>query len=108
MTKRQLLEARVRELNELTNSPAEPYARVDKPSPSSLDPYVAQLGNWHVDSANGGYMLVRMSTDGGGTTNHSERVSVGALAEFVYALNKGIRIGIQLAVERRALAMIGE
>ena len=92
----QLLNARINELNMLTNSPTEPYTTDEAGS------FKAQIGNWHYDSGNGGYMLVRMGTDGGGTTQHSDRMSAPKLAEFLYVLIKGIQIGIKLEFNRQS------
>jgi uncharacterized membrane protein YqiK len=56
-----MLNARVKRLNELTQSPAEPYSRIDGKN-------VANIGNFHLSHAYGGVCLHRMYNDGGGVT----------------------------------------
>lgn len=46
-------------LNQITGQPAEPYVSTDKG-------YVAQVGNYHISGAYGGYCLHQMSNEGGG------------------------------------------
>jgi len=54
------LEALCDRLNKLTNSPMKAYEK------DSDGKYVAQIGNFHLDMAYGGVMLVRMQNSGGG------------------------------------------
>ena len=55
------LQAVVDRINSITNSPNEPYAKVD-------GKYVAQIGSYHLSHAYGGVSLERMSNSGGGVT----------------------------------------
>lgn len=54
-----LIEAQITRLNELTNSPKEPWTRIENKSK-------ANIGNYHLDSAYGGYELHRMINESGG------------------------------------------
>jgi hypothetical protein len=53
------LEAKARTLNSMTNSPVESYRTVD-------GKLTANVGNYHISRAYGGYCLHRMATEGGG------------------------------------------
>ncbi len=55
------LQGLVNYINELTNSPLEPWTRDEKG-------FRANIGNFHLDGAYGGVQLVRMCSDGGGIT----------------------------------------
>lgn len=54
-----MLEARVRRLNQLTNSPITPYSQVGSMS-------IANVGNFHPSYAYGGVCLHRMANESGG------------------------------------------
>lgn len=54
------LQAVVDRINRLTNSPMTPYTKLENGK------HVANIGNYHLDGAYGGYGLVRMHNDGGG------------------------------------------
>ena len=56
-----MLEARVKRLNELTNSPATPYTQADGRA-------VANVGNFHLSYAYGGVCLHRMANPSGGVS----------------------------------------
>lgn len=54
------LEAVVRRINIMTKSPLEPYTK------GKNGKYKANIGNYHLDGAYGGYALHRMDSEGGG------------------------------------------
>lgn len=54
------LEAIVKRINMMTNSPLEPYTKLKNGK------FVANIGNYHLDGAYGGYALHRMDNKGGG------------------------------------------
>ena len=56
------LQAQVERLNKLTKSPLKPYEKVN-------GKYIAQIGNYHLDGAYGGWELVRMVGEGGSITS---------------------------------------
>ena len=58
-TTRAHLDAKAATLNSMTKSPAEPYRTVDGKA-------VANVGNYHISGAYGGYCLHRMVNEGGG------------------------------------------
>lgn len=68
-------------LNRITNSPMVPYAGG-----------VAQIGNYHISQAYGGYCLHRMHNDGGGvssplSTGHiPARELFGLMYAFIYGI----------------------
>jgi hypothetical protein len=53
------LEAKARTINSMTNSPVESYRTVN-------GKLTANVGNYHISRAYGGYCLHRMATEGGG------------------------------------------
>ena len=59
---KKFLEAQVDRLNLETNNPPAPYVREG-------EKFTAQLGNYHLSGAYGGYSLHRMQTDGGGISD---------------------------------------
>lgn len=58
----QNLEAVVKHINIMTNSPLESYTKKD-------GKYVANIGNYHLDGAYGGYALRRMVNEDGGISD---------------------------------------
>lgn len=56
------LEAQVARLNTITNSPLESYKREG-------ERHVAQIGNYHLSGAYGGYALHRMGNESGGISD---------------------------------------
>jgi len=52
------LQAQVDRLNKITNSPLKPYELKD-------GKYIAQVGNYYLDGAYGGWQLARMMSEGG-------------------------------------------
>jgi hypothetical protein len=59
---RAFLDAKVATINSMTKSPAEPYRTVDGKA-------VANVGNYHISSAYGGYSLHRMCNESGGVSD---------------------------------------
>lgn len=63
------LEYLVKRINEVTDSPTEPYTRNEKEDDREGRinvGFTANIGNYHLDYAYGGVKLVRMVNDGGG------------------------------------------
>jgi hypothetical protein len=56
---RAFLDAKAATINSMTKSPSEPYRTVD-------GKLTANVGNYHISRAYGGYCLHRMATEGGG------------------------------------------
>ena len=79
------LKAQVERLNRETNNPPAPYVREGEKS-------VAQLGNYHLSGAYGGYSLHRMETDGGGISDvfGSGHISKRDLSARISAMLVGI------------------
>ena len=59
---KKFLKAQVDRLNRETNNPSTPYVREG-------EKFTAQIGNYHLSGAYGGYSLHRMETDGGGISD---------------------------------------
>lgn len=57
-----MLELSLMRLNAITNSPSEPYTKNENGE------YIANIGNFHLSSAYGGYCVHRMYNVGGGAT----------------------------------------
>jgi hypothetical protein len=56
---RSFLDAKVRIINSMMSTPHEPYEK-------RKDKCVANIGNYHVSGANGGFCLHQIVTEGGG------------------------------------------
>lgn len=56
------LDAKADRLNCIMKTPAEPYRTVDGKA-------VANIGNYHISGAYGGYCLQRITSDGGGVSD---------------------------------------
>lgn len=54
-----MLESSVNRINTMTNNPIESYSKID-------DKYTANIGNYHLSGAYGGYALHRMHNQNGG------------------------------------------
>lgn len=82
------LEAIVARINRMTGSPMEPYTR----GPRGL---VANVGNYHLSGAYGGYALHRMSNDGGGVSDvlRSGHVPKRELRDLMFAFIEGLERG---------------
>ena len=59
---RSFLEAKVRTLNSMMAMPQDSYTRIN-------DKLTANIGNYHISGANGGFCLHRMVTEGGGVSD---------------------------------------
>ena len=77
-------------LNELTNSPKVPYVRTE-------DGLVAQIGNFHISQAYGGYCLHRMHNSCGGVITPLSVVHVTARELYIgmSALLRGIEYQLE-------------
>lgn len=60
------LQALVNRLNRETGNPDEPYTRTPATADNPHGTLVANIGNYHISQAYGGYALHQMATDGGG------------------------------------------
>lgn len=82
------LEDLIFRLNALTNSPQTPYTRID-------GGVAANIGNYHLSSAYGGYALQRMENESGGVSCHlyighvSKRELYTVLNAFVRGIEEG-------------------
>lgn len=74
-------------LNSLTNSPPTPYLR-------TADKLVAQIGNYHISQAYGGYCLHRMVNENGGVTTplSGGHIPARELYNEMHAFIRGIEI----------------
>jgi len=85
-----MLNSRVKRLNELTNSPLEPYSRIEGRT-------VANIGNFHLSHAYGGVCLHRMYNDGGSIT--TPIISYHTTKRHLYDLINAYADGIMFARE---------
>ncbi len=95
---KKFLAAQIERLNRATGSPLSPYVREDGKC-------VAQVGNYHLSGAYGGYSLHRM-TPGGGISDvfRCGHVSKRSLSERISAMLCGIeaaRAEVQERIEDR-------
>jgi hypothetical protein len=83
------LQATVDRINRITGSPMEPYTKTGE-VPNQT--YSANVGNYHLSGAYGGYALHRMDTDGGGVTDvlRMGHISKRALYDSMFAFIKGM------------------
>ena len=77
------LEALVARINDATGSPSEPYTK----QPDGR--YLAQIGNYHLDIAYGGYALDRMVNEGGGVSVIIGRGTKRELWDKMHAFLRG-------------------
>jgi len=79
------LDAVCARLNRVTDSPLEPYVQ------DSTGRYTAQVGNYHISRAYGGFCLHRMVNDGGGVSSplSSGHIPARELYERMHAYLKG-------------------
>lgn len=84
--KRKELDSMVARLNNLTGSPVDPYTR--QPDGS----YTANVGNYHISEAYGGFALERMATVNGGVLciSHDGYGTKTQLGAFLRAFMDGI------------------
>ena len=82
------LEAIVLRINKLTNSPESSWTRVG-------GKLVANIVNYHLDSAYGGYKLARMCSTGGGIQDilRIGYATKGELAKAMFSFIAGIEAG---------------
>ena len=82
---KKFLEAQIERLNRETNNPPAPYVR-------DGEKFTAQIGNFHLSGAYGGYSLHRMETDGGGASDvfGSGHISKRDLSSRISAMLVGI------------------
>ena len=82
---KKIIEAQIERLNRETNSPSTPYVREG-------EKFTAQLGNYHLSGAYGGYSLHRMETDGGGISDvfGSGHITKRDLSSRISAMMRGI------------------
>ena len=86
------LEAKINWINEITGQEKSPYTR-------TADKFEANIGNYHLDSAYGGWELHQMQTSGGGVTvplSHGH-VSKRELAEKLDSFIRGVEMGKECA-----------
>lgn len=84
-----MLQMRVDHLNKITNSPMTPYSRDER---GHFQPHLANVGNYHLDSAYGGYSLVQMMNSDGGVNTLFERGPKREIFNKLCALIRGIEI----------------
>jgi hypothetical protein len=82
---RLFLDAKAVTINRMTNSPLEPSRTVD-------GKYCANIGNYHISCAYGGYSLHRMVTDGGGADDVFDcgHITARQLAALMSAYTAGL------------------
>lgn len=82
------LEGLVNRLNALTNSPQTPYTRLD-------GGVTANIGNYHLSGAYGGYALQRMENESGGVSCplYTGHISKRELYNLLNAFVRGIEAG---------------
>lgn len=84
-----MLEAVATRINVMTNNPLESYSKIG-------DSYIAQVGNYHLNGAYGGYALHRMHNLGGGVSDVFQcgHVSKRELMDKMYAFINGYNAAI--------------
>ncbi len=82
------LEWKIRVLNEHTNNPIEPYTK-DKKSKELK----ANIGNYHLYRAYGGFALHQICNEGGGTNNIFSLTTKKELYDLICSMIEGVRIG---------------
>ena len=83
---RKFLEAQINTLNRMTGNPEEPYRR------NEAGKSVANVGNYHLDGAYGGFSLFRMGNESGGCSDifSCGHVSARQLSDLISAYMAGI------------------
>ena len=84
---RKQLDAAVEMLNRMTDSPLEPYRKEG-------DKWVANIDNFHISCAYGGFSLHRMCNEGGGVRDifYSGHVPARELFNLIHAMRRGIEL----------------
>jgi hypothetical protein len=79
------LDAKAATLNNMTKSPADPSSMVN-------GKYRANVGNYHISGAYGGYCLHRMATEGGGVSDVFDcgHITAKQLAALMSAYMSGL------------------
>lgn len=87
------LESQIEWLNTLTGNPLEPYTKGDDGR------YHANIGNYHLAGAYGGFQVHQMATDGGGVNEplYTGYIPKRELSERLSAYIRGIEVGKELA-----------
>lgn len=82
-----MLERLIQRLNKITNSPLTTWKKVN-------DKMVANIGNFHLDAAYGGYKLVRMDNESGGirSISNSGYTTKTKLYAEIHTLIDGIEL----------------
>lgn len=75
-------------LNKMTGNPEHPYVKVG-------EKHVAQIGNYHLDGAYGGWALHQMVNDGGAIRDvlHTGHVPARELYNLIHAYLRGLEPG---------------
>lgn len=89
---RAFLEAKARTINAMMGTPAEPYRTV---TIDGKDKAAANVGNFHISGAYGGYCLHRMVNEGGGVSDvfSCGHIPARELAAMMSAYTNGICAG---------------
>lgn len=92
------LEAAAAMLNSMTGNPEHPY-RQEGPR------FIANVGNYHISGAYGGFALHQMANDGGGVRDvlHSGHIPARELLDRIHAYRYGIEAVEQANKRIRAL-----
>ncbi len=92
------LEGLVNRLNRITGNPETSYTK------DASGKFTANIGNYHLDGAYGGWQLSRIQTLGGGITNplHTGFVSKRELYQAIDNFIRGIDQGITIEQENQA------
>ena len=85
------LQATVDRINRITGSSLEPYTKTGEVPHQT---YKANIGNYHLSGAYGGFALHRMDTDGGGITDvlRVGHVSKRELYNLMHAFIRGLEV----------------
>jgi len=82
-----MLQMRIDRLNTITENPLTPYSKGEDGK------HRANVGNYRLDIAYGGYALEQMCNDGGGVNSVLSRGTKRELFDKLCALIRGIEIG---------------
>jgi hypothetical protein len=84
---RKQLDAAVEMLNRMTDSPIEPYRKEG-------EQWRANVGNFHISGAYGGFSLHRMCNEGGGIRDifYCGHIPARQLFDLIHAFRRGIEL----------------